>query len=195
MNVKTIDNGLLLYSDRDVNSSTTHVEALRYVELGIPREIGGREWVEARLTNGTAGFALLPSIRSHTDFRGGAAPIGHQSGLGTRQRGKLEVGPDKLAQLQVVKNSFSEVSSGHFIRKGEFRTLPEIEIIRRLKSFATTHCLTEVTVGAASLSLKNRTEKPPWLTLEVFKVGENKYVIRGWKSWGANYDDDTWDAA
>jgi hypothetical protein len=92
-----------------------------------------------------------------------------------------------------VENSFSEVSSGRFVGKSAFKTLPEREIARRLRSLAVTYHLTDATVGSGAISLRNRTEKPPWVRVTAFKVAEGGYIIRAVRDWGG--DESVWDAA
>jgi hypothetical protein len=66
--VKTIDNALSVFCDRDVNSASRQLEAGAEIQLGGVSEFEGREWVEAILLDATVGFVLGASVRSHTDI-------------------------------------------------------------------------------------------------------------------------------
>ena len=66
--VRTLDDTLRVFQDRDLNSpvighSRTGVE----IQLGAVSEIDGREWVEATLPDGTTGYLVSASARSHTE--------------------------------------------------------------------------------------------------------------------------------
>lgn len=65
--VRTTDNALRVFEACDVNSavrSQLPIEA--EIQLGTASEIGGREWIEATLPNGTSGYVVGASLRSHT---------------------------------------------------------------------------------------------------------------------------------
>lgn len=65
--VKTLDGTLMLYQGRDLRSSViSRLPAEAEIQLGSRSEVDGREWLEARLPNGTGGYVLGASARSHT---------------------------------------------------------------------------------------------------------------------------------
>src|SRR5579872_3331860 len=66
--VKTVDNGLSVFSRPDVNSESRQLDAGSDLQLGAVSELDGREWVELILPDASPGFALGASIRSHTDL-------------------------------------------------------------------------------------------------------------------------------
>jgi hypothetical protein len=65
--VKTEDDALRVYEACDFNSGVK-AEVPRGAEilLGRTLENDGREWIEATLPEGTSGWVLGPSMRSHT---------------------------------------------------------------------------------------------------------------------------------
>jgi hypothetical protein len=65
--VKTLDGGLVIYQDRDLNSPIINFPPSgTEIQLGSSSMVAGREWLEAILPNGFKGYALGPSLRSHT---------------------------------------------------------------------------------------------------------------------------------
>lgn len=70
--VRTLDDTLQVFQDRDLNSAVVgnfpkDVE----IQLGGVSEIEGREWLEATLPNGTTGYLVSASARSHTEIGDG----------------------------------------------------------------------------------------------------------------------------
>lgn len=64
--VRTLDGALRVFEDRDFNSAVRSV--LPYgaeIQLGATSEVDGREWIEAALPDGTSGYVLGSSTRSH----------------------------------------------------------------------------------------------------------------------------------
>jgi hypothetical protein len=65
--VTTIDDTVAIYQVRDSNSTAiAQVPRGHNIRLGAAEEYGGREWMEATLADGTVGYVLGPSARSHT---------------------------------------------------------------------------------------------------------------------------------
>lgn len=69
--VTTTDDMLRVYQDRDL-SSTVIVQASKGLDirLGAATVHEGREWIEATVEDGSAGYILGPSARSHTTMGG-----------------------------------------------------------------------------------------------------------------------------
>ncbi|MGH9583556.1 MAG: hypothetical protein ACRD4O_11530 [Bryobacteraceae bacterium] len=71
--VTTTDDALDVYGDHDVSSKIiAHARKGSEIQLGIGAIDDGREWMEAILEDGTAGYVLGPSARGHTTL--GALP-------------------------------------------------------------------------------------------------------------------------
>jgi hypothetical protein len=73
--VRTLDDTLRVFQDRDLNSPVigqlpNGVE----IQLGAVSEIEGREWVEATLPDGTTGYLVSASARSHTEAADKSVP-------------------------------------------------------------------------------------------------------------------------
>jgi len=65
--VKTVDDSLKVFSDRDVNSASRGLGVGFEIQLGAISEFEGRQWVEVILPEEPTKFALSASVRSHTD--------------------------------------------------------------------------------------------------------------------------------
>jgi len=64
---RTIDGAVRVFQDRDLNSAMkSEVPQGVVLHLGVASEVGGREWVEATLPDGTSGYVLGANVRSHT---------------------------------------------------------------------------------------------------------------------------------
>jgi hypothetical protein len=65
--VTASDDTLELYQARDLGSAVIAKLAKgSRIDLGTPIEWNGREWMQATLDDGTVGYVLAPSARSHT---------------------------------------------------------------------------------------------------------------------------------
>ena len=65
--VSTVNDTLLLYQACDLGSNViTKLAKGSRMELSTAEEVGGREWMQAILEDGTVGYVLAPSARSHT---------------------------------------------------------------------------------------------------------------------------------
>jgi len=65
--VTAIDDHLDLYESRDLSSRVVaKVPKGAKIQLGAVEQFEGREWIRATLDDGSAGFVLGPSARSHT---------------------------------------------------------------------------------------------------------------------------------
>jgi uncharacterized protein (UPF0335 family) len=73
--VTVTDGTLQVYQARDF-SSTVILQLARgsEIELGASQIFDGREWIEANLGNGSVGYVLGPSVRSHTNLGKRALP-------------------------------------------------------------------------------------------------------------------------
>jgi hypothetical protein len=64
--VQTFDNTLRIFEDSDFQSAVkSEVPYGTVLQLGATTEIAGREWIEVTLPDGTAGYVLASSVRSH----------------------------------------------------------------------------------------------------------------------------------
>jgi hypothetical protein len=64
--VQTFDNALRIFEDPDFQSAVKfEVPYGAVLQLGATTEIAGRKWIEAILPDGTAGYVLASSVRSH----------------------------------------------------------------------------------------------------------------------------------
>ena len=66
--VKTVDNALRLFCQRDLISPSQPLGMGVEIQLGTVSVLDGREWVEVALPDGSFNFALGPAVRSHTDM-------------------------------------------------------------------------------------------------------------------------------
>jgi hypothetical protein len=74
--VRTLDDTLRAFQDRDLNSPVIgQLPAGVEIQLGAVSEIEGREWVEATLPDGTAGFLVSASDRRHTEAADESVPF------------------------------------------------------------------------------------------------------------------------
>jgi hypothetical protein len=65
--VKTLDDAVLMYRDRDLNSPTFPPPPVgTELLLGSSSMLDGREWLEVTLPDGVQGYALGPNLRGHT---------------------------------------------------------------------------------------------------------------------------------
>ena len=73
--VRTLDDTLRVFQDRDLNSPVIgHSPEGVEIQLGAVSEIEGREWAEATLPDGTSGYLVSASARSHTEYTDMALP-------------------------------------------------------------------------------------------------------------------------
>jgi hypothetical protein len=64
--VQTFDNTLRILEGPDFQSAVkSEVSYGTVLQLGATTEIAGRQWIEATLPDGTAGYVLAASVRSH----------------------------------------------------------------------------------------------------------------------------------
>ncbi len=66
--VKTVDNALRLFCQRDLISPSHPLDKGVEIQLGAVTDLDGREWVEVALLDGSFNFALGSAVRSHTDM-------------------------------------------------------------------------------------------------------------------------------
>jgi type IV pilus assembly protein PilA len=66
--VKTVDNALRLFCQRDLISPSQPLDKGVEIQLGTVSVLDGREWVEVALPDGSFNFALGSAVRSHTDM-------------------------------------------------------------------------------------------------------------------------------
>jgi hypothetical protein len=65
--ITTTDDALQFYQDRDLSSAViARVPTGLDIQVGAATVREGREWLEATLEDGKAGYILGPSARSHT---------------------------------------------------------------------------------------------------------------------------------
>jgi hypothetical protein len=65
--VKTVDDALVVYRDRDLQSDIVARPAKgTEIQLRSVSDLGGREWLETVLPNGHTGYVLGASVRSHS---------------------------------------------------------------------------------------------------------------------------------
>jgi len=93
--VNTIDDFLQILADRDVNSEVlASLPKGAAVELGEASQLGGREWMQATVKEGTSGFVLAPSARGHTTL---ASERLVPAGIALTDKRARENRPDPLA--------------------------------------------------------------------------------------------------
>jgi hypothetical protein len=66
--VKTVDDALTVYSERNLSSAHIGLDKGVEIQLGKVSDVDGREWVEVTLLDGSGSFVLGSSVRSHTDI-------------------------------------------------------------------------------------------------------------------------------
>ena len=67
---KTLDDTLMIFQDRDLNSPIAcHPPMGADIQLSSRSEIEGREWLEATLPGGTRGYVLGASARSNCSIQ------------------------------------------------------------------------------------------------------------------------------
>jgi len=67
IDVTTTDDSLLVYQARELNSTViATIPKGQNIRVGAPEEHAGREWLETTLADGSIGYVLGPSARSHT---------------------------------------------------------------------------------------------------------------------------------
>jgi hypothetical protein len=75
--ITTIDDGLQLYQSRDLSSRViTHVPHGHELQVDADEVFEGREWLTVSLQDGTTGYTLGPSARSHTTL--GESTVGRR---------------------------------------------------------------------------------------------------------------------
>jgi Zn-dependent protease with chaperone function len=66
--LRTLDDTLRVFQDRNFNSTVVaQLPKGADIQLGAASEFEGREWLEAKLADGTTGYVLGPTARSHTE--------------------------------------------------------------------------------------------------------------------------------
>jgi hypothetical protein len=91
--VKTLDDGLRVFEKRELGSAVRFQPPPGFeIRLGAVFEVDGREWIEAALPDGTSGYVLGSSARSHTApvtaAKAGTSPVTEAVGPAARAASK-----------------------------------------------------------------------------------------------------------